>query len=227
MKSNYFIFLILITLIRCVSNEKEKTSITVAELWGAQKYSVASSYSANTQGEKSKTIILSLEDLKDISTDYPKENITSISAYTFIKSLSPEEYKEFDFIKILVNNSAKSYEKAYRISDIIIAQDLFSVVDVFSNKVNSADWEGFSELFDTTVISNAIIFEMKTAIEQIKLANGKQDKNTVVFFDFTKIKKTREAVMICQFEMSNDNSETLYEVMIRVSDKKIISLAIF
>jgi hypothetical protein len=216
-----------IILAGCVSKQKEDASIAVAKLWGAQKYSVTNIHSADTDKGKSKTIVLKLEDLKGVDDKYPHENITSLSAYTFLTALPSEEYNGFDFMKVEIKNNAQFFEKKYKISDIVIAKNLFSVVNVFSNKIISNEWEDLDELFDKTIISDTLLFEIKEVIKQINITKGKQDKTTVVFFDFTHTLKTKEPIMITQFEMSNDYTETLYEMMIRVSDKKIISLVIY
>lgn len=206
----------------CMSEEKQNAAAKSAKLWGAQKSSVGSSSSVDTQKGANKDLILTLENLTGVKADYPNENVTSISAYTFIDNISPDEYKGYDNIKVILKNNSSVFEKSYKISDIILAKEMFKTVDLFSKKITSGNLHEFETLFDRQSIPDSTITQIKTAILSIESTDGRPEKGTVIRFDFDHLKETNEAVMVCYVELESKKSYSTYKLILKTSDKKII-----
>lgn len=206
----------------CMSEEKQNAATKAGKLWDAQKTSVGSSSSVDSQKGTSKALTLTLENLTGLKADYPNKNITSISAYTFIDNLSPDEYKDFDNIKVILKNNSSVFEKSYKITDLILAKDIFKTVDLFSKKITSGNLHEFETLFDKQSIPDSTITQIKNAILSIESIDGRPEKGTIIRFDFDHLEKTNEPVMICYIELESKKSYSTYKLILKTSDKKII-----
>lgn len=205
-----------------MSEEKQNAATKTAKLWNAQKSSVGSSNSADTEKGTSKALTLTLENLTGVKANYPNENVTSISAYTFIDNLDPKEYEGYDNVKITVKNNSSVFEKTYKITDLLSAKEVFKTVDTFSKKIISGNLNEFENLFDKQSIPDSTIVQIKNAILSIDATNGRPEKGTVTRFDFDHLKETHEPVVVCYAELESKTSYSTYKLILRSSDKKII-----
>lgn len=220
------IILLIAILTGCKSEEQKKATRIVADLWDVQNISVGSLSSTDAKEGSGKAIVLTLEDLKGVDTNYPKDFITSMSAYNYINNLPEEEYKDFDNIKVIVKNQSKLNEKIYRISNILIAKDMIKQAEVFSKKIISGNLKDFEGLFDRKNIPDSTITKIKNVISENIAKEGKQDKATIMGFDFGRLNETNEPAMVAYIETSNAKSYSTYKLMMRVADKKIVYLGI-
>ncbi len=210
----------------CTSKTQQGAAIKTAKLWDAEKISIGSSSSFDTQNGEQKTLTLTLEDLKGINKDYPKLNVTSLSAYTFIDNLTPEEYEHYDKVKIIIKNNSSIFEKVYRIDDLIEAREVFEKIDVFSKKIIRGNLEGFENLFDSQSFPDSAMIQIKDAVLSLNNSGGIPEKATVVRFDFDKLNKTHDSVVICYVELENKTSYSTYKLIFKGSNKKIIYFGI-
>lgn len=222
MKKIIYILTTAFLLTSCMSEEKQNAATKTAKLWDAQKYLVGSSSSTNTEKGTSKALTLTLENLTGVKADYPNENITSVSAYTFIDNLPPKEYEGYDNVKITVKNNSSVFEKNYKITDLLAAKSVFKTIDIFSKKIISGNLHEFENLFDKQSIPDSTIVQIKNAILSIDANNGRPEKGMVTRFDFDYLKETHEPVVVCYAELENKNSYSTYKLILRNSDKKII-----
>jgi len=222
MKRILHLSVIILLMTSCMSEEKQNAAAKVAELWGAQKASVGSSSLANTQSGTSKALTLTLENLTGVNADYPHENITSVSAYTFIENLEPKEYEGYNSVKIIVKNNTAAFEESYKISDLLSAKEIFKAVDVFSKKIMSGNLDGFESLFDKQRIPDSSIVQIKRVILSNDSLNGRPDKTSVVRLDFDHVKETNEPVMVTYVGMEGKTSYAMYKLILKTADKKII-----
>jgi hypothetical protein len=226
MKKTLRLLFIVTLLTSCASKEQQNAGTLVAKLWDAQNSTVGSSSAADTKKGTSKSLTLTLENLKGIKADYPNENVTSISAYTFIHNIPPDEYKDYENIKVTIKNNSSIFEKSYKIADVILAKEMFVAVDKFSKKITSGNLTEFESLIDKQSIPDSTIKQVKNAILAIDSAMGRQNKATVIRFDFDHLKESHEPVMIAYVETSNETSYSVYKLILLISDKKIIYIGI-
>src|SRR5687768_16966752 len=113
MKRIFYGLTLVLLLQSCISESKRTAAMKTAELWDAQESSVGSSKSADIKKGTTKTLMLTLENLLGVDAAYPNENVTSISAYSFIDNLPPNEYEDYDNITVVVKNNSSIFEKTY------------------------------------------------------------------------------------------------------------------
>lgn len=212
MKKN-IILLVSVLLIACANNSKNNATKKIAEIWSAKDCS---------KDDSQKTITLTIEEPKKIEANYPNENMTSMSAFTYINESKPEDYKTMDSIKVIIKEGGSNFEKNYKITDVVNAKGYFEIIDAFSAKIITGNLNGIETYFDKQIISDSIITKIKTGINDLSKKNGAYTKSTIVFFDVKMLEKTNEPILVTNFVVSNNEYYTDIKVIFRQSDKKII-----
>ena len=205
----------------CMSADHEQAAIKAARLWDAQKYSVGKGVSTNTDNGSKKSLTLTLEDLKGVEADYSKENITSISAITFLQNLKEADYDGYSFIKVTLKNNGSTFEKEYNISDLKLTKEYFGIVDNFFKKVKALDFKEFNSLFDKTEISDSTITKLQDGFVGMSSDIGKFDKIVVTGFQFNSLADTKAPVLVIYADFSNAKTFVNTNFIINISDKKI------
>lgn len=221
-----FFLLVVILLTACSSEQQQSSALAVANIWGAENFKVETSDKEIIKGENHSVIILTLENLKRVAADYPKNNITSISALHFIQNLAESEYADYDDIKIIVKNNAEQFEKEYKISEIISAKKLLKIVDQFFQKIKNSDFDNLNYFFDTNHVSDSSISKLKQLIYKVDSAEGKPLKMTIAGFDFKTVGAEKKPVLITHTNAGYTKSYIDYTVVLNISDKKIIHFGI-
>ena len=200
-------------LIACTNNSKNNATKKIAEIWSAKDC---------RKDDSQKTITLTIEEPKKIEANYPNENMTSMSAFTYINESKPEDYKTMDSIKVIIKEGGSNFEKNYKITDVVNAKGYFEIIDDFSAKIITGNLNGIETYFDKQIISDSIITRIKTGINDLSKKNGAYTKSTIVFFDVKTLEKKNEPVLVTNFVVSNNEYYTDLKVIFRQSDKKII-----
>ncbi len=201
----------------CTSEKLNNSALYVANYWQAEKYKAE-------KAESEKTIVLSLENFKKVEKDYPKNNITSISAVRFIENLPEPEYADCDNIKVAVKNNGESYEKTYKISELFVAKKLFYVVDRFFEKVKLSQYDQLISFFDTNNVPDSNITKIAQVMQRVDSAEGKINKTTIVGFDFRTVGPDKIPVLITHTNATYEKSYVDYTLVLRISDKKLVHL---
>lgn len=214
------LLLSLVTLfVACGPNENQKVATSIAQIWGADSCIIGIS-----SGDE-KSITLTIKNPK-VKADYPNENITSMSAFTYIHKVPSEEYTRLDNIKVTIKNNSSTFEKTYKITDVLKAEAYFEIVDDFSKKIINGNLKGIESYFATKIISDTTITEIKNGILDLISKNGKPDKSTITYFDFNTLEKTKEPVVVINFVASNATFYSDFKLIFRQSDKKIIFIGL-
>ena len=87
--------LLLIVLTACTSKNDESDK-KIAQIWNAENCTIENDPHSNN------VICLTIKNPKKIESDYPNENITSMSAFTYINESKPEDYKTIDSVKVII-----------------------------------------------------------------------------------------------------------------------------
>lgn len=217
-----FLFIVpFLLLAGCMSADHEQAAIKAARLWNAQKYSVGKGVSTNTDNDSKKSLTLTLEDLKGVEANYSMENITSISAITFLQNLKEVDYDGYSFIKITLKNNGSTFEKEYKISDLKLTKEHFGIVDNFFKMVKALDFKGFSSLFDKKAIPDSTITKLQEGFVGMSTDIGKFDKIVVTGFQFNTLANSKAPVIIIYADFSNAKTFVNTNFIINIVDKKI------
>jgi hypothetical protein len=217
----FTVLLILILFASCSSEQLNNSALNVANYWQAEKFKVE-----KTTAENKQVLELTLENLKNVRKDYPKNNVTSISAVRFIENLPESEYADYDNVKVIVKTNGESFEKEYKISEILIAKKLFYTVDQFFQKVKNSLYEQLPPFFDTGNVPLLDIRKLAELIQQVDSTEGKPLSTTIVGFDFRTVGEEKTPVLITHTNASYEKSFVDYTLVLRVSDKKVIHFGI-
>lgn len=220
------LFLIsVILLASCMSENHEQAAIKVAQMWNAQKYKVGKSVSANTDNGSKESLVLTLEDLQGADSINKNENITSISAITFLENLKEEDIDGYAFIKVILQNKGAEYEKEYKISDLVKTREYFGVVNDYFQKVKMLDFKEFDSFFSEE-ISDSTIIKLQDAFVGASKEMGKFDKIVVTGFHYDILADTHEPVIVIYADLSNANAFVTSKFIIIIDTKKIIHFGI-
>jgi hypothetical protein len=219
-----FLYIIVLFLTACASEEKHEAASIVAKMWNAQKCIVSTSRSADTGDENE--IILTIENIKSADEDYPKKYITSISAFKFLENLPVKEVEGFTKIKIVVKKGKQTFDKTYPISELITANDLLINTDLIIQKIKNGDLNNFENNFDKTEMPDSVVMRIKNTISDTESKYGKPEKAIIVGFEFASLRETKQAVLMVYCEISNPRAFNTYKFILRRSDKKIVHLGI-
>lgn len=214
------IVLISMILMSCKTDDTQKITSKIAEIWDADKCFVESTNASE------KTITLVIENPKNIKDDFPNENITSMASFTFINESLPQDYKNINDIKVILKRKPIDFEKTYKVSDLINAKGYFEIIDSLSSKMICGNLKGFESYFDNTIITDSTILNIKNWLTDLKNSNGKYEKLSIIYFDFNALEKNNEPVFVSNFILSNKNVYTDFKAILRQEDKKIIFIGL-
>lgn len=213
-------------LVSCSSKEKQRAANSVAKMWDASSAAVGSSASADTKSGTHKRITLTLENIKGVNDEYPKKYVTSLSAYKFLEYLSPEEIEGYDGVTITLKGKDESFEKNYKISDLIEASTLLNIADSACRVIKKGAIEKIVPYVDPKTMPDSNIVQLTNVVKEIENKFGATEKVTIVGFEFGEIKEMNESVMIIYSELSNAKSYTNYKFIMSRKLKKIMFIGI-
>jgi hypothetical protein len=208
-----------------MSKEKQAAASEVANIWGAENASIGTLSTADTDRGSRKALTLTLENIKNVDDNYPKENITSISAFSFFNNLPPDEYKDFDDIKITLKNKSNTFEKNYKVTDLIVAKEIKKSIDDFSNQIISGDLNNFENLFDLSYVKDTTLVKIKNVIKEIENGYGRPNESLIYKIFFGNSEETRDPIVIFYLKISNAKGYAEYKLTFETVNKKIIDFA--
>lgn len=223
---NLLLFLPLILLYSCASKEKERAANSVAKMWDASAASVGSSATADTKTGTNKRLTLTLENIKGVNSEYPKKYVTSLSAYKFLEYLSPKEIEGYDGVTITLKDKDETFEKNYKISDLIEASTLLNIADSACRLIKNGTVEKIIPYIDQNSLPDSNVVELSNVIKQIETKFGATEKITIVGFEFGEIQDIKEPVVIVYSELSNSKSYTNYKFIMSRKMKKIMFIGV-
>lgn len=223
MKKVVLLFIIPLFLGACLSKELQNAGAVAAGIWGTEKASVSKGTLMDSEKGKVKVITLTLENLKNIPKDYPMENVTSMSAFSFIDNLPAEEYKDYASVKIVVKTNSQTFEEAFEINKILIAIEGAKDVDLLAKKIVSGNLEGFETVFDRKVFTDSVIDRVKDIVLSNERINGKPEKEFLIRYEFRANSETKEDHILYYVNISNKKVSDTYYMMVNAVTKKIIS----
>ncbi|MFO0358028.1 MAG: hypothetical protein ACK50A_13825 [Sphingobacteriaceae bacterium] len=223
---NLFYLLLLVFITSCASKEKERAANSVAKMWDATTASVGSSATADTKTGTHKRLTLTLENIKGVNDAYPKKYVTSLSAYKFLEYLSPKEIEGYDGVTITLKGKDETFEKNYKISDLIEASTLLNIADSACRLIKNGTVEKIAPYLDPNSMPDSNIVQLSDVIKQIESKFGLTEKITIIGFEFGEIQDAKEPVMIVYSELSNAKSYTNYKFIMSRKMKKIMFIGI-
>lgn len=223
---NLLYVLILLFILSCSSKEKQRAANSVAKMWDASSAAVGSSASADTKSGTHKRITLTLENIKGVNDEYPKKYVTSLSAYKFLEYLSPKEIEGYDGITITLKGKDESFEKNYKISELIEASTLLNIADSACRVIKNGTVEKIVPYVDPQSMPDSNIVQLTNVVKEIENKFGATEKVTIIGFEFGEIKDMNEPVMIIYSELSNAKSYTNYKFIMSRKLKKIMFIGI-
>ena len=113
-------------------------------------------------------------------------------------------------------------EKTYSIASLQSASEHLKTVEKVINKIMSGNLDQLEVHFDPTSIPDTMVTTIKNAILEIESAYGRPTISTLVGFEFNNVAGTNEPVFVSYTALSNPKGYSLYKLIQRSSDKRII-----
>ena len=227
MKKALFVLLIsTLTLTSCVSEKEQIAASKTAALWGAENCTIGHTKSTSTDKGTHNIIVVTLKNLKSVDEKYSKEKITSISALTTIENLEEKEYKDFDQIKIVIDDNSSIFEKTYEISKIIGTKPILEKASSFFNLTAKKDTASLRTLLDKQFISDTTLYQLIGAVNELDSVYGKMNNITFTGFTYNKMKDNDKPLTTVSSEVTNGQTITIYTFEITEENKKIVGVSL-
>jgi hypothetical protein len=145
---------------------------------------------------------------------------------TVIQNLKNEEYKDYDQIKIVVENNSTTYENTYEMDKLANTISLLNNVQKFFEYSYKRDTLNLKTIISPTDISDSSILTLIGAAVILDSMYGKLNAVNLTGFRYDQIKETSEPLIIAWAETTNGSSLTNYTFYISEQKKKIIYVGI-
>lgn len=224
MKKIYYSILVIMCclLYACTSEREQSAAAQAAALSGAEDYTISESKSTEADGSHRDLVVT----LKSIQSNETNEKIASTSALTIFGTITKEDYKDYDRIRIVIERDASTFEQAYPIDKLEISTPfLKKLLNVFRQDAGN-NYALPLELFDSGAIQDSTLLQFKNILVRLDTDYGKLSNVAVSSFKFDKLKNPTVDILMAHITASNGLMLTDYTFYFSFTTRKIIYIGI-
>ena len=215
-----------LTLTSCVSEKEQVAASKTAALWGAETCTIGHTKATSTDKGTHNIIVVTLKNLKSVDEKYSKEKITSISALTTIENIEEKDYKDFDQIKIVIDDNSSIFEKTYEISKILKTKPILEKASSFFSLNTKKDTASLRNLLDKEFISDTTLYQLIGAVNELDSVYGKLNNIVFIGFSYNKMQDRNIPLSIVSSEVTNGQTTTIYTFEISEENEKIVGVSL-
>lgn len=212
----------------CFNSYEKETSAasSVAKQIKAAKSEIAITEYSDTDNRNRKTITLTFDKFTDLPENHSKEKIASTAALLYLNQFEKSEHKNYDEIKIILQDPQLKFEKGYSIQDLSSVELLFGIIQEFINGSNGDNFNQIKKTVDEGFIPDSTLRGATVFISEIDSLYGKVNHINFGGFKFDKLEQNNEPVLVSWVQTNHVNTTTDFKFIISRASKKIIYIGV-